>query len=82
MAVGEAMLNGVPVPTALLNPASSYQVKVVPVPATAVKEMFPASDEQKLFLSTLAEVGAVGFAVIVTATEAAVEVPQVLTQAA
>ncbi len=76
------MLNGVPVPTALVKPASSYQVKVVPVPPTAVKEMFPASLEQKLFLSTLAEVGAVGSGEIVTATEAAVEVPQVFTQTA
>ena len=44
--------------------------------------MFPASLEQKLFLSTLADVGAVGFAEIVTATEAVVEVSQVVTQAA
>ncbi len=76
------MLNGVPVPTALVKPASSYQVKVVPEPPTAVNEMFPASDEQKLFLSTLADVGAVGSAVMFTAIEAAVEVPQVFTQAA
>ncbi len=55
---------------------------MVPEPATALKEMFPASDEQKLFLSTLAEVGAVGSVAKVTAIEAAVEVPQVVDQAA
>ncbi len=76
------MLNGVPVPTELVKPASSYQVKVVPEPATALNEMFPASDEQKLFLSTLADIGAVGLAVMLTATEAAVEVPQVVAHAA
>ncbi len=44
--------------------------------------MFPASLEQKLFLSTLADIGAVGLAVMFTAIEAAVEVPQVVAQAA
>ena len=59
MLTGEAILNGLPVPTLVVRPASLYQVRVLPLPPVALSEMLPESVVQKLLRSTAAEVGAV-----------------------
>ncbi len=64
------MDKGEPVPTEIPPQLPVNHSTVVPEPPTDVNEIFPASVEQKLFLSTVADVGAVGEAVTLTTTVA------------
>ena len=69
MAAGDAMLRGFPVPTEVPPHEDVYHPTWVPAPPTTDKEIFPASSAQKLFRSDEADVGAVGTAITVTATD-------------
>ena len=76
VAVGLAIVNGVPVPTEVPPQLTVYQLKVVPEPPTAVRTMFPPVLEQKLLASLEAEVGVTGAAATVTVTLAQLELVQ------
>jgi hypothetical protein len=60
------MFNGLPVPIAVPPQLDVNQATCDPEPPLTLKSIVPESSEQKLFLSTLAEVGAVGAVTTVT----------------
>ena len=75
---GAAMLKGVPVPTNVPPQEPVYQFNVVPEPPFALSVIFGNALGQKLFLSTVAKVGATGNGFIVIVTLAHVDVPHEL----
>ena len=67
VAVGTAIVKGVPVPTTVPVPqAPLYQVNVPPDPPVAVRIIFPVALEQIIGLSTDADVGITGAVFTVT----------------
>jgi hypothetical protein len=61
------MVKGLVVPIAVPVPQPpAYHVRVPPDPPVAVSTILPPAPEQKLFLSTDAEVGAIGSVLTVT----------------
>jgi hypothetical protein len=67
-----AIVNGLPVPMAVVPQLPLYHVRVVPEPPVAVRTILPPSVEHKLFLSTDTETGSTGAIVtlITTLTQA------------
>jgi hypothetical protein len=73
VAVGAAIVNGVPVPMAVPPQLTVYHFRLPPEPPIAVSVILPPALEQKLFLSTVTEVGATGAVLTVTTTLAQVD---------
>ena len=59
------MVNGFPVPTNVPPQLEVYQATCNPEPPVVLKSIVPASSEQKLVLSVLADVGDAGEAITV-----------------
>ena len=64
--MGAAMVNGVPAPMEVPPQLTVYHCSVPPDPPTAVNIILPPALEQKLFVLTVAEVGATGAGFTVT----------------
>jgi hypothetical protein len=71
--VGAGIVNNIPDPIEVPPQLTVYQFKVPPDPPIAVNVILPPALEQKLFLSTVAEVGATGAVLTVTTTLAQVD---------
>lgn len=80
--VGEAIFRGFPVPAKVVPHPPVYHATEVPEPPVTLKLIVPASSAQKLFRSTLANVGAVGKEFTLTVILWHVEFPQAFSQRA
>jgi hypothetical protein len=76
VAVGAAIVNDVPVPTAVPPQLVEYQFNVPPDPPIAVNVILPPSLEHRVVLSAFADVGFVGTGVTLMVTVAQLELPQ------
>lgn len=80
--IGEAIFKGFPEPTDVVPQPEVYHATEVPEPPVTLRLIVPASSAQKLFRSTLANVGATGKALTVTVMLWHVEFPQEFIQRA
>ena len=82
VAVGDAIVSGLPVPTYVPPQLLVYHLTSSPEPPVTERFIFPASFSQKLFASEDADVGATGSGTTVTVTLTQDDSPQVFSQRA